>query len=153
MTVKQSIEKILEPVRREAMAAARELGLPARGTIELADHQTTWLRDVVIPDATDCAFYDFAMLTPVPLAHRFGALAVLGELLDPFAEIDEHTTFGDWIGIIESDLDQLRRALPKAARTIDEAAFRAWLKKEKLREQIGKLQKEFDGLNGSRRAA
>ncbi len=116
------IEAALEPVRREAMAAARTLGLPAENTAAAADAEWRFW------DCTTGSPMDYTDKLPRGLACRAECLFALTDLLDPMrgslANLGDGIT--EWIAEVERMREVLRRMLPQADRVGRPAEFAAW---------------------------
>ncbi|MHB8382701.1 MAG: hypothetical protein ACYDC3_10250 [Candidatus Binataceae bacterium] len=154
MNLRQSIEKAIEPMLREVMAAAKTLGLPTR------DRRQT--RKAAASEC-DLMFQDCDDVDPLDTYRgkdksfeRLRCLYAIAYLLDPLNELYPNNADHPiaWMKELQDFYDLLRTALPRARREpSDRVALARHEKLKCTQEQIGKLEREMKQLKASRARA
>lgn len=157
MNLKDVIQRELNPIAREAQAAAEKLGLPARGTQKAASDELSYLlaKEQVTDDELDDVLNGSALVrTPTPVHARLACLDALELLLDLSTDdaLQGITDFGsleEWTSAVERAQAAIKRYLPKACPAPDRGEFAAWRKGHRLREQAWELEERAKALEAS----
>jgi hypothetical protein len=150
MNLRGSIERALEPMQREVMAAAKALGLPTRDrrqTRKAAAREEDFLSEDY-GDADPLDTYRGADRS----FQRLRCLYAIEYLLDPLHELYPNNADHPiaWMKQLQDFHDLLRAALPRARREpSDRVALARHEKLKCTREQIAKLEHELKQIEAS----
>jgi hypothetical protein len=133
------IDAALARIKAEAMEHATKLGLPAKGTKDVAAEEWNFWDE----QSEDWDGEDLWRSFPEAIAARVRCLWALDICLIPFEYIGESGGGGrlrDAIKTVDRNLEVLRTYAPKAA---PEKEARAWLAKDKIKRQIRELKSKL----------